>query len=307
VHCMVWKRFDMNTDILISVIIPTYNRAEDLKRSIGSVLRQTYPHFEIVVVDNHSTDHTDEVISSFQDARIRVLKIHNNGIIAASRNMGVQNAKGEYVAFLDSDDWWDEDKLALCVAEILKGADFVYHDLMIYLSRNRFFKTRKRNNRTIAQPVFNNLLRYGNPIYTSSVVVKKQLVVDVGFFDETPGIVAIEDFDLWLKIARVTEKFAKVQKNAGWYWYGSGNTSSPQKSIVSLEAFYQKYEADIVRLNYTNDLDWFQYTMGSAKYRLAQFIEAKGYFNRINLFRAPVQISIKTMIRYCMMLMKQRE
>ena len=91
---------------LISVVIPTYNHADFLKVAITSVVEQTYQNFEIIIVDNHSNDHTNEVVNSFNDNRIHFHKINNNGVIAASRNLGVDHTKGEWIAYLDSDDFW---------------------------------------------------------------------------------------------------------------------------------------------------------------------------------------------------------
>jgi len=96
---------------LVSIIIPTYNRAEDLKRALQSVLEQTFTDWEIVVVDNHSVDDTNSLIKSFNNRKIKLFKIHNEGIIATSRNLGLKHALGEYIAFLDSDDWWLPKKL----------------------------------------------------------------------------------------------------------------------------------------------------------------------------------------------------
>jgi glycosyltransferase involved in cell wall biosynthesis len=78
---------------LISVVIPTYNHAEFLKRSLKSVVDQTHQNLEIIVIDNHSKDNTDEVVYMFSDPRIHLLKIHNNGVIAVSRNFGITNSK----------------------------------------------------------------------------------------------------------------------------------------------------------------------------------------------------------------------
>ena len=95
----------------VSIIIPTYNRAKDLKRALQSVFDQTFTDWEIVVVDNHSMDDTDSLIKSFNEPKIRLFKIHNEGVIAASRNLGLRHSLGEYIAFLDSDDWWLPKKL----------------------------------------------------------------------------------------------------------------------------------------------------------------------------------------------------
>jgi len=80
---------------MVSVIIPSYNHAHFLKQSLKSVIDQTYSNWEAILVDNHSEDNTDSIINSFANARIKILKIYNNGVIAVSRNLGIKHACGE--------------------------------------------------------------------------------------------------------------------------------------------------------------------------------------------------------------------
>jgi glycosyltransferase involved in cell wall biosynthesis len=97
----------------VSVIIPTYNRANYLKKSIQSVVSQTIKDIEIIVINNYSTDNTLEVINSFYDQRIQIINFKNDGVIARSRNKGLVQSTGKYIAFLDDDDIWCPDKLEL--------------------------------------------------------------------------------------------------------------------------------------------------------------------------------------------------
>ena len=96
---------------LISVIIPTYNRNKKLKRALESVINQSYFKWEVIVVDNYSNDGTQEMIKKFNNPKIQFYKFFNKGVIAASRNFAIRKSKGKILAFLDSDDWWTEDKL----------------------------------------------------------------------------------------------------------------------------------------------------------------------------------------------------
>ena len=98
--------------ILFSIIIPTYNRANEIGRCLSSVINQSYSNWEAIVVDNYSSDDTENIVKDFNDNRIRYYKNHNYGIIAVSRNFGIDRAKGSWICFLDSDDSWkyDEDK-----------------------------------------------------------------------------------------------------------------------------------------------------------------------------------------------------
>ena len=109
---------------LISIIIPTFNHAYYLERCLKSIESQTISNYEIIIIDNHSTDNTNEVVNSFNDARLKLLKVHNNGVIAISRNKGILEAKGDWIAFLDSDDFWYPKKLEVSMKFISDNNQF---------------------------------------------------------------------------------------------------------------------------------------------------------------------------------------
>ena len=116
----------MNNTDLISVIIPTYNRAHLIKRSAQSVLNQTYKNLELIIVDDGSTDNTKEVIDSLNDERIVYVKQENHGVSSA-RNTGINVANGKYIAFQDSDDIWHSDKLEKQINTLKQNnADIVF-------------------------------------------------------------------------------------------------------------------------------------------------------------------------------------
>lgn len=117
----------MITGDLVSIVIPTFNHAPLLNRALESVRQQTYQNWEAIVVNNFSTDNTIEVIESFKDPRIKLINFSNNGVIAASRNQGINAASGKYIAFLDSDDKWYPIKLEKCVDAAQTGAQLICH------------------------------------------------------------------------------------------------------------------------------------------------------------------------------------
>lgn len=225
---------------LISVIIPTYNHAHFLDRALGSVFNQTYKNWEIIIVDNHSTDHTDDVVKAFLDQRIRLLKIHNNGIIAASRNMGVRHSQGEWIAFLDSDDWWKPNKLEYCVNSLSAEIDLVYHDMLVVRDRPTFININRRLYRQVRKPVLMDLLIHGNTIPTSSVLMRKDVFIRAGGMDEDERVIAVEDFSTWLKVATFTDSFLYVDNKLGFYGYHEGGLS--RKDTTSARRIvYEKY------------------------------------------------------------------
>ena len=107
----------------VSVIVPTYNRGEHLKRTIGSVLNQRFDDFELIVVDDASTDDTKAVVDEFDDPRIRYLAHRDNKGGSAARNTGIKASKGEYIAFLDDDDEWHPDKLGHQITHLERRSD----------------------------------------------------------------------------------------------------------------------------------------------------------------------------------------
>ena len=189
----------MSSIPVISVVIPTYNRASDLERALKSIQVQTFTSWEVLIIDNHSVDSTDQLVSDFNDPRIKLFKIHNNGVIAASRNMGIREASGEYIAFLDSDDWWKPEKLKLSLDALNAGADIVYHDLFLVTKSDQRLFLKKAATRGLTRPVFDNLLTGGNCINNSSVVVKKDLLTSIGGVSEDCDLIATEDYDCWLR------------------------------------------------------------------------------------------------------------
>jgi len=207
---------------LVSVVIPTYNHAHFLSRALQSVLDQTYSHWEALVIDNHSQDNTDEVVNAFGDPRIRLFKIHNHGVIAASRNLGMREARGEWIAFLDSDDKWYPNKLQRCVALLEAGHDMVCHaeTWVWYDGKQKTVTYGPVHNATYHQLLFRK-----NCISTSAVVAKAATIALVGGFNEDLQVVTAEDYDLWLRIAHVTNRFGFLHETLGEYHIHGGNSS----------------------------------------------------------------------------------
>jgi len=181
----------------ITAIIPTYNRYTLLKRAINSLLAQTYPVDEIIVVDDGSTDSTKQITKDFPNI---IYIYQNNRGVSAARNIGIQRAKNEWIAFLDSDDEWHQEKLQKQVAFHQNNPDI----LMSYTAEKwvrdgKVVKIPKKY-RKIGEDAFVENLSYCN-IAPSSVMLNKSLLKRVGLFDESLEV--CEDYDLWLRITIV--------------------------------------------------------------------------------------------------------
>ena len=243
-------------DGLVSIILPSYNCAHFITRAIQSVIDQTYVNWELFVIDNYSTDNTLDVVCNFNDPRIMFLQIHNEGIIAKSRNLGITAAKGRWVAFLDADDWWTSDKLIMSVQALLDGYDFVYHDLIRKGPGKNFFNGRVVRTRQLYSPCFFDLLSKGNGIANSSVVVCRFLLNEIGGLSENSALVAAEDYDCWLRIAQKTEKFLRLSTAYGFYWIGKNNTHNKINVHCYLNEIQNLYFHDYAKYNNCKPL-WF--------------------------------------------------
>jgi glycosyltransferase involved in cell wall biosynthesis len=183
---------------MFSVIIPLYNKAKYIEKTIFSVLNQTYTDFELIIVDDGSTDNSLEVIKSFVDNRIQIITQRNNGVSSA-RNTGIINSAYEYIAFLDADDWWDTNFLT----EISKMINLTDADMY---ATNYFFKY--GDNMAKNHHVFKKSNQFVSEWYlchlesifcASSVVIKREIFKKIGMFDTR--ISYGEDIDLWIRIA----------------------------------------------------------------------------------------------------------
>ena len=186
----------------VSVIIPTRNRATLLPRAVRSVLAQTCADFELIIVDDHSTDETPAVIGAFRDRRIRSLRHERNIGQSGAFNSGTACARGEYVAFLDDDDEWLPDKLAAQVAVLdaaprRVGLVYGWRDVMSETS-NRPIRTVRE---TMRGDLFEHMLALKLPVPPSSWLLRKSVAESVGGFDEDLRVAKDIDF-----IARVCER-----------------------------------------------------------------------------------------------------
>lgn len=190
----------------ISVIIPTYNRADLLPRAINSVLNQTFQDFELIIVDDGSTDNTKQVVQEFQnkDSRIKYIWQENSGGPAGPRNIGIRHSEGEYIAFLDSDDEWLleklEKQLKLFKNSKKKNLGFVGCNALIVNEKTGIKK--KYNTPTYHNDeIFFKKLLENNFIYSvGSLMIRKEVFNNIGLYDES--LTTGEDWDLILRIAQ---------------------------------------------------------------------------------------------------------
>lgn len=206
----------MNTAV-VSVIMPAYNASNYIQEAINSVIGQTYSNWELIVVDDGSTDETSSIIANYCNQDIRIKSFYqDNGKQGKARNLGIAHARGTYVAFLDADDFWMPEKLEIQLEEMkLKNVDLVFSDSYVFNDNNVLDRSRKMNtlNQIFEGEEALSLFLEGNRIPTLTVLVKKEKIHFVNGFTEKKEIPLAEDYHLWLKMII-----------SGFVFYGSDKT-----------------------------------------------------------------------------------
>ncbi len=209
-----------------TVVIPTYNRAEKLKNTIHSVLEQTYSDFELLVMDDGSTDHTEEAVNSFADNRIRYEWAPNSGGPATPRNRGIDASCAPWISFLDADDVWYPTRLEH-VAETIKN-----HSSADVFCHNEMLNVIGSNEKTLLKcgpyqhDFYRIMLTQGNRLSTSAVTIRTEFLLAHQLrFNQSGDYVIIEDYDLWLRLAEKGAGFTFIGKPLGEYIIESDNIS----------------------------------------------------------------------------------
>lgn len=196
----------MNNEKLVSIITPMYNAEKYILETILSVQAQTYQNWEMIIVDNLSTDTSREIVKKVNDSRIKLYELNfNSGGPARPRNIGIKNANGEYLAFLDADDLWQSNKLKLSILELDNNADFIYTN----------YRTIEKYKKEINSYQVNYLYQFlmKNPIGCSTVCCRNFYSIDnIFLFNESKEFIAFEDYYLWLQLFKSGFKFKFINQ-----------------------------------------------------------------------------------------------
>lgn len=233
---------------MVSVIIPLYNKEREISKSINSVLNQSFSDFELIIVNDGSTDKSMDVVEQFHDTRIRLINKSNGGVSSA-RNRGIKEAKYECIAFLDGDDWWSSDFLS-----VLFDLKSRYTDAGIWAGQ---YVQVDKNNRLIELNRFPKidegyfeLYNHLFAICSSSVMIRKTVFDECGYFDEqlTHG----EDTDMWIRIA-LKYKICYTKKTIAFYNIGNNPLT---KSIGKIPPLNKHFVSNIDKYIGIKNDDW---------------------------------------------------
>lgn len=274
----------------ITVIIPTYNRKFELIRCLNSLVNQSNQDFNVVVCDDGSKIPIDEIVAKFQVVlNIKLIRIENSGGPARPRNIAMKYALTEWVGFLDSDDWWQENKLEF-MSKLIKKYDFIYHKLKVVDSNTgRIVGT--IGNKYSHSNIVDEIMTSGNKIPTSSVIIRSKFIKKLGF-DENEKISSYEDVDAWINIFssnKINLKF--VNKSLGYYMLSRDSISKLSRVQISKYLFfYNKNLGNVSKLKINNTISYKNYIVGTQYLNLGDYKKAGIYFKKVYLLKSKTDI-----------------
>jgi glycosyltransferase involved in cell wall biosynthesis len=226
--------------LLVSVIIPTHNRASLVVRAIQSVLSQTHQHLEVIVVDDRSTDGTGGVLERISDPRVRVIAPERRLGVADARNFGIRVSSGRYIAFLDDDDEWLSDKVErqLAAFSVPEPPALVYTGMWIAEGTSRRYGVLE-----LGDEPFEQLLRFPGPITTSGFMIDRERVNGELWFD--PTLATFDDGELLLRIGRRWPVAALPEPLYVWHHHIGPRLSEPRAQVIARRRIIEKYEAEL--------------------------------------------------------------
>lgn len=272
---------------MFSVVIPLFNKELSIQNTIQSVLEQTYQEFEIIVIDDGSTDNSAKQVKEIPDSRIKLVQQRNQGVSAA-RNRGIKESKFDWIALLDGDDLWEPNHLE----EILKMMH-EFPDEKVYVTSFKYSnnQTMYRHNRP--SPIFKieNYFREAlkeNLVWTSIVVVHKSCFTEISYFKEflTRG----EDLDLWTRLAKKYE-IVKSTEITGIYRIDAENRTSLGKDLEKTHVYY-------INLSSIKDPYELYYHEKAIITRLLGYVKARNILNVYSLRKKHPEIKLKTYLSH---------
>jgi glycosyltransferase involved in cell wall biosynthesis len=257
----------------VSVVIPNFNYGRYIGEALRSVIAQTFQEWEVIVVDNFSSDDSESVVRGFEDPRIKFFQFDNEGSIAKARNFGSSLSQGELIAFLDSDDIWHPQKLQVQVTVMDNGADLSYHSLKRFGTRGGVFRAWRLS----GTQALEQLLAGGNPIATSSALIRSEVLSSLGGFPEASELLAAEDYALWLSVAAGGFSITKCPGVLGSYRVHSsttGRVDAPKAAELAAFGYLSSVSPKVRRLHH----GFLSYARGARLESLGNFGESRQNF-----------------------------
>lgn len=272
---------------MFSIVIPLYNKELSIEDTINSVLNQSFQNFELLIINDGSTDNSAEVVERIDDSRIRLINQNNQGVSAA-RNRGIEEAKFEWIAFLDGDDLWLENHLEEFVKmfKIFPNERFFTTSFKFSDNRNMFKHDRNSVIFKVNDYFKESIKEY--LVWTGTALIHKTCFNNVGMFDI--GLKMGEDTELWNRVFR-RYGLVKSAVVTAIYRIEAENRTTLSKD---LETTYV-YNIDLKKINKTNESLYFKAMISDMLY---QYARARDYYNFNKLKKKHSTLSYTTILEY---------
>lgn len=229
-----------------SVVIPLYNKEHHIENTLRAVLNQTYGDYEVIVVDDGSTDNSLEVARKVKSDKIKIITQENAGV-AVARNTGIYNAEGEYIAFLDADDEWKENYLETInsIVDKFQQSDIFVTAYAAVMGDGKVnYSTQLTPEEGCLDSYWLTLAKGYDFVWTSATVIRKEALINAGCFK--PGEKIGQDLDMWARVARNNPKVAYSSKICVNYNRGAEANARTRIKIARAKAFIQDLEEELV-------------------------------------------------------------
>ena len=247
-------------EVKYSVIIPLYNKAEYIRRTLKSVLAQSFQNFEVIVVDDGSRDDSLKIARQTDSDKIRVIAQENQGT-AVARNTGIEHASGEYIAFLDADDEWKSNYLETIdtLTEKYPQSDVFVTAYRVVMGKNKYnYSSRLTPDEGCLESYWMTFQYPYDFVWTSATVIRKSTVLKAGCFK--PGERIGQDLDLWARVARINPRVAYSSAVCVDYNRNAGQNARKREKIAYAKAFLQDLEEEMKNPEHSREeLDMIQY------------------------------------------------
>jgi len=278
----------------LTVVIPTFNRSQQLIRSLGSLVAQSDPNFEVIVCDDGSTEDIASAINGFNTRlRLRLLRIDNSGGPARPRNVATKVATTQWISYLDSDDWWFPSRMARLKAALGDDSDIVYHPLVVERA-DKDTMARPAHGSQIGDPLrvadaLWHMVRIGNPFPTSGTTVRREAMIAIGGFDESRDLASVEDFDAWFRLVAKGARVRHIPEALGAYWVGFDQISTFNACQFERQRHLFQRQLELLPPPYRARAESnFRYLLGSYALDLG-LPDARSYFSDVRLSEEPLR------------------
>lgn len=264
---------------LISVIVNCYNGENFINRCITSILDQTYKNFEIIFWNNKSTDNTLDIIKQYRDTRIKIFnsELHTN--ISYARNEAIKNSKGEYICFLDIDDYWDKNKLEHQIESFTSDEIGFSFTNFWYVNSQKISEKKKMINLTFENGLINTIIKNYQIVLSTVMVRKKVIKNSKNFFNEDYHIIG--DFDFTLNLAKITRFYHLKNHYTYRVWHGQNESLKKHEiTILEIEKWLERNSSNYNK--YQFEINFLKRRVYCEKINLN--IKNKNFINALNIF-----------------------